>query len=683
MTATIAQGPGANQAPLTTIPPDDQIDAPSVPEIPADASTLDAALTYAAAGLYVLPVKPGTKNPGSRVGTRWGDKSSRDPEMLAAWYAASSDSVALDLGRSGLVVVDVDHPELVPGWLLGELRASAAPYQSTRPDTPGRGHYVFRQPPARVIGNGLGGLAGMGLDIRGGGGVIMAQPSPHPDGGEYRWIRTGLIPLLSNVIADKLDDAGERDSAATDAEVRAFLAEYTGAQRPTLLSGWVKCFNDALARHDSRHEAMVAILCGAMEEAMAGFYPAAEADDTLRKLFVGAKTGIYGGKAPLRPVAANAEFDGILSWAVAQAKRHGPAEIRERVARKMPQSHLGMSQAAYWGHADAEPGPEAAPAEGVRPWGVVTGATFILDAPKDVPAIWGEGDNVLWPDGEALMIAGGQGLGKTTLAGLLVRGQLGLIPNVLGLAVSESDGPILYLAMDRPRQIARSLARQFAAAERDILERRLLIRPGPPEADLAKNPELLARMASDLGAAVVFVDSLKDAAIGLSDDEVGASYNRARQHVLHAGRQVCELHHVTKHGAEGISDIYGSTWLTSGCGGVILLTGQPGDPIVGFRHVKPAVAEVGPFRLSHDNARGLMSVESRVDLTEMAARCGVDGLTARAAAAALFDVDKPDRAQVEKARRKLNALVAEKRLQRFEGTTGGSKGGICTAWFLA
>jgi hypothetical protein len=48
---------------------------------------------------------------------------------------------------------------------------------------------------------------------------------------------------------------------------------------------------------------------------------------------------------------------------------------------------------------------------------LVDGARFILDQPSTIPAVWGEGAQVLWAEGEALMIAGGQGLGKTTLAG--------------------------------------------------------------------------------------------------------------------------------------------------------------------------------------------------------------------------------------------------------------------------
>ena len=51
----------------------------------------------------------------------------------------------------------------------------------------------------------------------------------------------------------------------------------------------------------------------------------------------------------------------------------------------------------------------------------VDGGTFILDIPEAIPALWGDGDDVLWAQGESLMIAGPLGLGKTTLAILLMR----------------------------------------------------------------------------------------------------------------------------------------------------------------------------------------------------------------------------------------------------------------------
>lgn len=353
--------------------------------------------------------------------------------------------------------------------------------------------------------------------------------------------------------------------------------------------------------------------------------------------------------------------------------------------------------AAYTSALDGDPGPAeiesgqslCGAAGSDEPNNAVDGARFILDEPGDVPAIWGSSRRVLWARGEALMIAGGQGLGKTTLAGQLTAGLLGVGDGrVLGLPVVDLGCVILYMAMDRPRQIARSLRRQFALEDRSVLSERLVVWEGPPPRDLAANPALLARMASYYKAGLVVVDSLKDAAVRLSEDAVGAQWNRARQHLLAQGCQLLELHHSTKRGPAGgpiagVADIYGSTWLTSGCGSIILLTGEPGDPIVSFRHVKQPAEEVGPWQLLHDQSAGHLSIDFQIDLVELVKAAGVDGLTAKSAAVAVTGKENPSRADVEKARRRLDKLVEADALVRMDGRPGGTRGGSSAAWFLA
>lgn len=318
---------------------------------------------------------------------------------------------------------------------------------------------------------------------------------------------------------------------------------------------------------------------------------------------------------------------------------------------------------------------------------VVNGATFILDRPPTAAALWGSGSDILWADGEGVMIAGGMGLGKTTLAILLVRAQLGLIDQVLGLPVTDSGGKILYLAMDRPHQIARAAARQFTEADRDILTDRLIMRPGPPPVDLATDTDALAKLADEHDAEIVYVDSLKDAAVGLSEDAVGAGYNRARQKLLAEGRQICDLHHNVKRGPNGqapsgVADVFGSTWLTSGAGSVIMLTGEPGDPLVQFRHVKQPANEVGPWTLQIDHDGGNVTVDPAVDLVALATAGGAEGVTAKVVATVLVDTGKPPtRSEVEKARRKLDRLVDIGRLVIMEGMKGGGSHRVESAYF--
>lgn len=344
-------------------------------------------------------------------------------------------------------------------------------------------------------------------------------------------------------------------------------------------------------------------------------------------------------------------------------------------ARAVPERKLSLVREG--GDKGAE-SPAAAPAQSAdsdNPWGdfpPIDGAEWMFDKDEAPVQLWGEDDQILWAEGEALMIAGGMGLGKSTLAGQLLRAQLGLRDKVLDLPVTPVDRPILYLAMDRPRQLRRALKRQFNEEERELIAGRLLIRPGPPIMDMAIDPSLLARMAEAAGAGVVYVDSLKDAVVGLSADETAANYNRARQMLLASGVEVCELHHTRKPSQEaagGISSVYGSTWLASGAGSVILLTGEPGDLVVRFRHAKTPANEVGPWHLHLDPERGEFTVQ-KCDLLVSARNSGAQGLSAEDAAKDLYDTRRPSASEKKKAERQLSTLEAKGLLKRIEGRGG-------------
>ncbi|WPH57780.1 hypothetical protein [Mycobacterium phage WXIN] len=349
--------------------------------------------------------------------------------------------------------------------------------------------------------------------------------------------------------------------------------------------------------------------------------------------------------------------------------------------RTMPERHLSPVPSPSAAEKSPEDSTETAkPADSSSPWGdypPVDAANWMFDADDTVVELWGASDQILWAEGEALMIAGGMGLGKSTLAGMLLRAQLGLRDKVLDLPVTPVERPILYLAMDRPRQLRRAMRRQFSEDEREQIAGRLLIRPGPPIMDMAIDPTLLARMAEAAGAGVVYVDSLKDAVVGLSADETAANYNRARQRLLASGVEVCELHHTRKpneNSSGGISDVYGSTWLASGAGSVILLSGEPGDLVVKFRHAKTPANEVGPWHLILDPEQGEFTVQ-RCDLLKVARGTGHEGLSAEEAAKVLYDTRKPSASAKKKAERQLVTLESKNLLRRVEGRGG-------PVWFL-
>jgi hypothetical protein len=326
--------------------------------------------------------------------------------------------------------------------------------------------------------------------------------------------------------------------------------------------------------------------------------------------------------------------------------------------------------------------PQAAPSASRSRWH--DGGSFILDTPDTVPAVWGRGADVLWAQGEGLTLVGPPGFGKTTIAGQLVRARLGLADELLGLPVAAGQRRVLYLAMDRPQQIARALGRLFGPEDRDVLDERLKVWTGPPPADLAQNTGVLLEMARTADADTLVVDSLKDAALGLTDDAVGAGYNRARQTAIAAGVEILELHYQVKRGANGgapttLADVYGSAWITAGAGSVLLLWGAAGDPIVELRHLKQPAEEIGPWRIVHDGPTGTSKVWHGADLLALA-RSTPGGLTTKAAACALFSTEKPTAAEQEKARRRLDAFTKRGDLYRRDATLGGPHGSTPATW---
>src|SRR5690606_32600897 len=57
-----------------------------------------------------------------------------------------------------------------------------------------------------------------------------------------------------------------------------------------------------------------------------------------------------------------------------------------------------------------------------------------------------------------------------------------------------------------------------------------------------------------------------------------------------------------------LDDVYGSTWLTSGLGSVVVLEGEPGNATVGFKHLKQPAAVVGPLKVRHDHSAGVSTL---------------------------------------------------------------------------
>ena len=164
-----------------------------------------AALSYAHAGVPVLPVHtargahcscrtPACSSPGKHPITRHGVRDATTSlERIRAWWdhhphaniglATGVRFDVLDIdGQTG--VAALARTAAAAGGRLGEL--AAGPVART-----GNGWHYLLAPAGQ--GNRVGLVDG--VDWRGAGGYIIAPPSRHPTGTQYRWLRPHTAPL--------------------------------------------------------------------------------------------------------------------------------------------------------------------------------------------------------------------------------------------------------------------------------------------------------------------------------------------------------------------------------------------------------------------------------------------------------------------------------------------------------
>lgn len=332
-------------------------------------------------------------------------------------------------------------------------------------------------------------------------------------------------------------------------------------------------------------------------------------------------------------------------------------------------------------------------ARGDRRVRVHRGDEFVLDLPPLPPILWGLDGQTLWIEGEALLLVGGDGVGKSTIGQQLVCALIGLRKGFLGYPVKPfPTGRVLYLAMDRPAQIGRSFARMVAETDRDALHDRLAFWSGPLPIDPLSHPTALADwIAETFGDDIVAVvaDSYKDLVPGISEDKPGSQLNLAMQEVLARGIQWIGLHHQRKPASDRtgdytLADVYGSRWLTAGAGSVFMILGDAGDSTVELRHVKQPMEVVGPLLVTHDHARGVSTrrtahaTVSGVLMTSEGQRFTVNELCEEV----YGGVDVRLRKRVERELRRLDA-DPESGVSVEKGARGGASGTAPSQWYFA
>ena len=158
---------------------------------------LEAALKFAALGIPVLPLHTPIVggcscgdaecgSPGKHPRTSRGVKNaSTDPAQIKRWWNTYPDANVGAATGGGLRVLDVD-PRNCGDAALAQLEAERGSLPKTvTVETGGGGQHLYFRVPKGATNS--CGKAGPGLDIKGEGGYVVAPPSLHASGGNYRW----------------------------------------------------------------------------------------------------------------------------------------------------------------------------------------------------------------------------------------------------------------------------------------------------------------------------------------------------------------------------------------------------------------------------------------------------------------------------------------------------------------
>ncbi len=386
-------------------------------------------------GWHVFPVAQGGKRPV----VKWSKAATTDPEQIVGWFAGTSHNVGISCGPSGLVVVDEDEPNAFDAFAgsLGET------VPATFTVGTGRGRHLYFADPRHEFGNSDRGFHGYPVNVRGQGGYVVGPGSEHASGAVYEAVDDREPVPVPHWLARALRGS----QAATEGRDDVF-ADPDALRTPR----GVEAVPEVIRAGD-RHNELVGY---------AGYLRHHGID-------------LPVAEAMIRMLWERCEqpTDAPMPWDEAAAILHDCYERYDADER-----YPGLPVTA----AD-QPGEP-------QPYPFVPGGSFILDTAADPEPMWGCGSEVLWTDGEALMIVGGQGVGKTTLAQQLALGRAGFTEyaTLLGHPIRPGAGRTLYLAMDRPRQAARSFRRMVGEAWRAELDERLVVWQGPPPGTSPSTP---------------------------------------------------------------------------------------------------------------------------------------------------------------------------------------------------
>ena len=246
---------------------------------------LAAALRYLKLGYSVLPLAPGQKKPHARLAPHGLKDASNDPAQVVRWWREEPRAGLGLLPPAGVLVLDVDHADLVEELLKRYGLAHAPRQRSPR----GGGHIFLKVNPELPLSAATKALPG--TDLRGmGRAYIVAAPTTLPSGG-YSWekplTRPEELPEAPQALLETLlpPPPPPRPSAWTGGQasprrLRAILESFAAAvagtpegSRHIVLVRYARAAGGLIPHGLSREEALAVLV----EAAMRAGLPEAEA----------------------------------------------------------------------------------------------------------------------------------------------------------------------------------------------------------------------------------------------------------------------------------------------------------------------------------------------------------------------------------------------------------------------